>query len=389
LLDAASRFARAQLSSVSSAAAAASAAAVLVAAGRVGLLGARFEVHVHDHAHGFFPGGNAAVGQMDLFAPFVVVRPVQLVGQALGADPLAGNAFFIDVQHVVFLGGGYGLRRRPRFAASIAIATTAAPTTAPPSASAIAFVSVGRSAFAFAGSLGGIGFGPIHDFAAILDVALEAILDLVVFTRRSRLAADCTGRRRFTIAIALAVAVASSAAAATASTTTTPRFAFFAFRARRAPTFRPIRRTGLVRLDARRRSGRFGALLVAALIAVFGPTVVAARPTMLVARLAAGLGTELATGRLDARRLGLFGLGGLRRRRSRGRRRRQHRSDERRRRIGSRLFLAAKAQPRGQVVPAALLRRRGRRRGGRGLDHRRLRRLGTNGPRVRLRHVGP
>ena len=135
------------------------------------------------------------MGQVNLFAAFVVVRLVEIVGQALGADPLAGNAFFIDVEDVVFLRGGRRFRRRTRFAApfTVTIATPAAATTTAPSPRPAVLVATRGSAIVRRCSFTRCRLNAIRHFAPVIDIAVEALGGRVVVGRRSRFA---NGARR-------------------------------------------------------------------------------------------------------------------------------------------------------------------------------------------------
>lgn len=73
--------------------------------------------------------------KMTFVAPFAVRLVVEIVDQAFGADSFAGNAFFIDVEHVIIVvmfrrfGGRSGVGRfTVATAAASATATTATTT---------------------------------------------------------------------------------------------------------------------------------------------------------------------------------------------------------------------------------------------------------------------
>jgi hypothetical protein len=213
---------------------------------RMGLLGSRFQVHVDDHADRLFPGGNAAVGKVNFLGSVVGVLFVEFVGQAFGTDSLAGNAFFIDVEHVVFLAARRRFGRGARFRIAIAAAASAAsPTPATTTGFAVvAALRVGTIAFAAVGDRFRVVAIAV---AAVVEVALECIDAAFLIGRRSRLVRRAA-RLRFTITIAVPAAAATAAAA----TTPAPRLAILAFRTRFRSVFSTIGRRRLAcNFDAR------------------------------------------------------------------------------------------------------------------------------------------
>lgn len=181
------------------------------------MLGPRFEVDVDDHADRFFPGGNAAVHEMGLFAPDVFLGFLEFVGNALGANSFAGNAFFVYVQYLVIFNdrgrfdvGTLGCGRAIAVPIASASSAASAPTAAARFAVAVAFVGFAR-----------------RRRASILNVGSRtfALDDVVVVEIAGKLGgADLIDRfALLTAARHLArgfVAVAASASATTATTTT-------------------------------------------------------------------------------------------------------------------------------------------------------------------------